>query len=578
MSRARTQYKLVGRYLNGNDTKYYGLVSEDNKQVKYTSEQMAFMVGRGQVVNVGAQIYQGKLLFRGQNCDIKSLPTIQLRKDKDTGKIITTPVAKKPVAEPIRKPTPVVKKPAPVVKKPAPVAKKPVAELVRKPAPVAKPVQDEEEYLDPSIVASVAEYLGITINGRFKYSVLINKLLGLFNKTAYNATKTLYYMDMAMLELPVTVDAVDDTNKMYYIHFNKWGSKSVVYAVISESTFKLFNFEYASLVLDIYDGKVNGVEYKPMHYHELIIRLGLFSKIPEFKRLKLWYMRYNEEVFMSKLNPNLVVMLGNYAEASDFVDLRKRSGYSSHTANGAYPVIMLNYRFLKSFNNVSAISRTDACVLLHEMAHAYVDIIYGSNQETDPEKMGDVLYGMPRDPGMQYTMHGEKFGKTVKMISDKTGLSFDEVFQYNIHVNNVRKHTEFADRLSPDNYSNVVYSKYGSQNKPDSVVTAQHKGLAKVKEVLVSKQDYLKQFFRNNFNMTLDFNITADDSKLSITDSAGVLKNYDINFSDSNGQALTIYRQMDDRWINIGAVPIKSTPQAVVKNALGFVYKDSLLD
>lgn len=541
MSRARTQYKLVGRYLNGNDTKYYGLVSEDDKQVKYTSEQMAFMVGRGQVVNVGAQIYQGKLLFRGQNCDIKSLTTIQLRKDKDTGKIVTTPV-------------------------------------VKKPAPVVKPVQDEEEYLDPSIVASVAEHLGITINGRFKYSVLINKLLGLFNKTAYNATKTLCYMDMTILNLMVTVDAVDSTNKMYYIHFNKWGSKSVVYAVISESTFKLFKYEYANLVLDTYEGKVEGIEYKPMHYHELIIRLGLFSKIPEFKRLKLWYMRYNEEVFMSKLNPNLVLMLGNYADESDFVDLRNCTGYSSSVANGAYPVIMLNYRFLKSFNNVSAISRTDACILLHEMAHAYVDIIYGSNQETDSDKMGDILYGMPRDPGMQYTVHGEKFGKTVNMVSDKTGLSFDEVFQYGIHVNNVRKHTEFTDRLSPDSYSNVVYSKYGSQNKPDSVVTAQHKGLAKVKEVLVNKQDYLKQFFRNNFNMTLDFNITDDDSKLSITDSAGVLKNYDINFSDSNGQALTIYRQMDDKWINIGAVPVKSTPQAVVKNALGFVYKDSLLD
>lgn len=233
MSRARTQYKLVGRYLNGNDTKYYGLVSEDDKQVKYTSEQMAFIVGRGQVVNVGAQVYQGKLLFRGQNCDIKSLPTIQLRKDKDTGKIVTTPVVKKPVAEPIRKP-----------------------------APVVKPVQDEEEYLDPSIVASVAEHLGITINGRFKYSVLINKLLGLFNKTAYNATKTLCYMDMTILNLMVTVDAVDNTNKMYYIHFNKWGSKSVVYAVISESTFELFKYEYAGLVLDTYEGKVEGVEYK----------------------------------------------------------------------------------------------------------------------------------------------------------------------------------------------------------------------------------------------------------------------------------------------------------------------------
>lgn len=165
--------------------------------------------------------------------------------------------------------------------------------------------------MDPSIVASVAEHLGITINGRFKYSVLINKLLGLFNKTAYNATKTLCYMDMAILNLMVTVDAVDSTNKMYYIHFNKWGSKSVVYAVISESTFELFNYEYASFVLDTYEGKVEGVEYKPMHYHELIIRLGLFSKIPEFKRLKLWYMRYNEEVFMNKLNPNLSSLVVN---------------------------------------------------------------------------------------------------------------------------------------------------------------------------------------------------------------------------------------------------------------------------
>ena len=110
------------------------------------------------------------------------------------------------------------------------------------------------------------------------------------------------------------------------------------------------------------------------------------------------------------------------------------------------------------------------------------------------------------------------------------------------------------------------------------MVISQHKGLTKVKEVLVNKQDYLKQFFRNNFNMTLDFHITDDDSKLSITDNVGDLKVYDLNFSNFSGQALTVYRQYDDRSINIGAVHIKSTPQAVVKNALGLIYKDSLLD
>lgn len=78
MSRQRTKYKLVGRYVRGNDTVYYGLISENGEEVKYTEEQMAFVVGRGQVINVTAQLYQSKVLFRGTDCDIKSLPTIQL--------------------------------------------------------------------------------------------------------------------------------------------------------------------------------------------------------------------------------------------------------------------------------------------------------------------------------------------------------------------------------------------------------------------------------------------------------------------------------------------------------------------
>lgn len=78
MSRQRTKYKLIGRYMRGNDTVYYGLISEDGKEVKYTEEQMAFIVGRGQVINITAQLYNGKILFRGTDCDIRNLPTIQL--------------------------------------------------------------------------------------------------------------------------------------------------------------------------------------------------------------------------------------------------------------------------------------------------------------------------------------------------------------------------------------------------------------------------------------------------------------------------------------------------------------------
>lgn len=537
MTRARTQYKLVGRYLNGNDTKYYGLVSEENKQVKYTSEQMAFMVGRGQVVNVGAQIYQGRLLFRGQNCDIKSLPTIQLRKDKDTGKLIITPVKKKPGAEPI------VKRPVTAEK---PTEKKKPAPVVKKEQPVVKKVQPEDEYVDPRLVESAAEYLGLNIQGQFKYSVLMNKLLATFNKAAYDATKTMRYMDMTMLNLNITVDYADNTNKMYYIHFNKWGSKSVVYAVVSESTFEMISYEYPDKVFDVYGGKVEGVEYKPMHYHELVIRLGLFSRIPEFKRLKLWFMKYNKELFDNKISSGIIMMIGNYADKSDFVDLRGCGGYSCNGSNGMYPLIMLNYKNSKTFNNADKIDRYEADTLLHEMSHAYVDAVYGSNVETDPNKMGDVLYGMRRDSGMQYTMHGEKFGTTVQMISDKTGLSFNEIFAYGVHINNEKRETEFTKTLINFSYS-AGYDNYDTQNKPDSLMSRNYKGLAKVKEVLVNKQDYLKEFFRDKFNMTLEFYITDDDSKVSVTNNIGSLKNYDINFSAYSGKSITVYRQMDDR-------------------------------
>lgn len=42
MARQRTQYKLIGRYMNGKDTIYYVLVSEDGKEIQYSEEQMAF--------------------------------------------------------------------------------------------------------------------------------------------------------------------------------------------------------------------------------------------------------------------------------------------------------------------------------------------------------------------------------------------------------------------------------------------------------------------------------------------------------------------------------------------------------
>lgn len=78
MARQRTKYKLIGRYMNGKDTIYYVLISEDGKEVQYSEEQMAFLVGREQVINVSAQLYRNKILFRGIGCNITELPTKQI--------------------------------------------------------------------------------------------------------------------------------------------------------------------------------------------------------------------------------------------------------------------------------------------------------------------------------------------------------------------------------------------------------------------------------------------------------------------------------------------------------------------
>ena len=39
MARQKTLYKLVGRYVRGNDTVYYGLISEDGKELLKCSPQ-----------------------------------------------------------------------------------------------------------------------------------------------------------------------------------------------------------------------------------------------------------------------------------------------------------------------------------------------------------------------------------------------------------------------------------------------------------------------------------------------------------------------------------------------------------
>lgn len=78
MGARRTEYQIVGRYMDGKEVTAYHLQSLDSgKAGRYTREQVAYLVGRGQVTNCEGQIYQDKLLLRGKGISLEELPVQQ---------------------------------------------------------------------------------------------------------------------------------------------------------------------------------------------------------------------------------------------------------------------------------------------------------------------------------------------------------------------------------------------------------------------------------------------------------------------------------------------------------------------
>lgn len=78
MGARRTEYQIVGRYMNGKEVTAYHLQSIDTgKSGRYSREQVAYLVGRDQVTNCVGQVYQDKLLLRGKGMSLEDLPVQQ---------------------------------------------------------------------------------------------------------------------------------------------------------------------------------------------------------------------------------------------------------------------------------------------------------------------------------------------------------------------------------------------------------------------------------------------------------------------------------------------------------------------
>ena len=78
MAGKRMEYQIVGRYMDGKEVTGYHLQSlESGKSGRYSREQVAYLVGRGQVSNCEGQIYKDKLLLRGVGVSLDDLPVQQ---------------------------------------------------------------------------------------------------------------------------------------------------------------------------------------------------------------------------------------------------------------------------------------------------------------------------------------------------------------------------------------------------------------------------------------------------------------------------------------------------------------------
>lgn len=71
-------YQVVGRYMNKNEVVAYEIQSIDrDRSKKITREQLIFLVGAGQVTNCTGQLYQDKVILRGNGMSLQDLPVVQ---------------------------------------------------------------------------------------------------------------------------------------------------------------------------------------------------------------------------------------------------------------------------------------------------------------------------------------------------------------------------------------------------------------------------------------------------------------------------------------------------------------------
>lgn len=75
---AMTQVLLAGVIVDGRSAVGYVIQNSGGGQTKVSREQLLSMARAGKVGNARVQMYQGKPILKGVNCDLKQLPKLSL--------------------------------------------------------------------------------------------------------------------------------------------------------------------------------------------------------------------------------------------------------------------------------------------------------------------------------------------------------------------------------------------------------------------------------------------------------------------------------------------------------------------
>lgn len=288
---------------------------------------------------------------------------------------------------------------------------------------------------------------------------------------AYTISKIYIFDDESRFrDIPNTcINLEGSADNLYYISINKWGyvagttdENTRDYLVIDSDTMEMLNNIVPDVITENDYGKAPISKYKHASYHKMLIRLRKFNLLMDAKNLKLEFLRLNNQLFDGKIDPNLVVGVGNYS-FDESNKLRLFESLEHCCAFSCEHEHMLFFNGTWTELQTKHISNGVRASLIHEMCHAYADVEYGGNYEPNPANHGDVLYGMSREKyGVQVEVHGRKFGMAVQLAAERSGLPFEIIFDYGLIKPGMLRANGIDNFKIGDNKKKTVYS--GSVN------------------------------------------------------------------------------------------------------------------